>query len=161
MSWICIDFEIKHLGEYHYLHLKSDTLLLADVFKNFQKNVFKHFLFRSCKISFSSWISIARSFKKDWSKIRIINSYWNAINDLEVIRGGTRDTIYCYAKANKKYVKDYDKDKESSYLKYWDVKNLYGWAMLQKPPVNKFKWIENTSQCNEDFMIKKVMKDNF
>ena len=42
-------------------------------------------------------------------------------------------------------MKEYDKNKES-YLKYWDVNNLYGWAMSQNLPVNKFEWIENTSQ---------------
>ena len=41
-----------------------------------------------------------------------------------------------YAKTNKKYMKDYYKNKESIYLKYWDVNNLYGWAMPQKLPVN-------------------------
>ena len=49
-------------------------------------------------------------------------------------------------------MKDYDKNKESSYLKYWDVNDLYGWAMLQKLPVNNFEWIEDTSQYNEDFI---------
>ena len=38
--------------------------------------------------------------------------------------------------------------KESSYFKYCNVNNLYGWAMLQKRPVNKFEWIEDTSQFN-------------
>ena len=60
--------------------------------------------------------------------------------------------IHRYAKANNKYVKDYDKNKESSYLKYWDVNNLYGWAMSQKLLVNKFQWIEDTFQLNEDFI---------
>ena len=45
------------------------------------------------------------------------------------IRGGLCNTIPQYVKANNKYMKDYDKNKESSYLKYWDVNNLYGWAI--------------------------------
>ena len=49
-------------------------------------------------------------------------------------------------------MKDYNKNKESLYLKYQDVNNLYGWAMSQKLPVNKFQQIEETSQFNEDFI---------
>ena len=49
-------------------------------------------------------------------------------------------------------MKGCDKNKESSYLKYWDANNLYGWAMSQKLPVNKLEWIEDTSQFNEDFV---------
>ena len=47
-------------------------------------------------------------------------------------------------------MKDYDKNKESSYFKYWDVNNLYGWEMLQKLPVYNFEWIEDTSQFNKE-----------
>ena len=68
------------------------------------------------------------------------------------IRGEICHSIYRYAKANNKYMKDYEKSKESSYLKYWDLNNLYGWAMSQKLPVNSFEWIEDTSQFNEDFI---------
>ena len=49
-------------------------------------------------------------------------------------------------------MKDYDRNKESSYLKYWHVNNSYGWAMSQQLPVNNFEWIEETSEFNEDFI---------
>ena len=38
---------------------------------------------------------------------------------------GIFHSIYQYAKANNKYMEDYDKNKESSYIQYWDVNNLY------------------------------------
>ena len=49
-------------------------------------------------------------------------------------------------------MKDYDKNKESLHLQYWDLNNLCGRAMSQKLPVNNFEWIKDTSQFNEDFI---------
>ena len=69
----------------------------------------------------------------------------------EGIRGGICHSIHRYAKANNKYMKNYDESKESSYIQYLDANNLYGWAMSKKLPVNDFKWIEDTSKINEEF----------
>ena len=60
------------------------------------------------------------------------------------ITGGICHSIYEYVKANNKYMKDYDKNKESSYLYFWDVNNLYGSTMSQKVQVNNFEWIKYT-----------------
>ena len=67
-------------------------------------------------------------------------------------RGGICQVIHRYAKANNKYMKNYDKDIISSYLMYLDASNLYGWAMFQKLPVNCFKWVEKLSRFNEIFI---------
>ena len=67
-------------------------------------------------------------------------------------RGGICHSIYWYAKANNKYLKDDDKNKESPYLQYWDINKLYGWAMSQKLSVNSFEWIKDTFQFNGDFI---------
>ena len=48
------------------------------------------------------------------------------------IRGRICHTIHRYAKANNKYMEEYEENKESSYLKYWNANNLYDWAMSQK-----------------------------
>ena len=68
------------------------------------------------------------------------------------IRGSISHLIFRYAKANNKYMKDYDRNKESSYLQNWDINDLYAWSMLQKLPVRNLERIEDTSQSNEDFI---------
>ena len=70
------------------------------------------------------------------------------------IRGGICQATYGYAKANNKYMKNYDKNIESLYIEYLDANNLYGWAMSQKLPVNGFEWVKQKklSKFNEDFI---------
>ena len=67
------------------------------------------------------------------------------------IRDGICYTISRYVKAKNKYMKNYDKIK-NHHIKYWDINNLYGWAMSQKLLVNDFKWVEETFRFNEDFI---------
>ena len=68
------------------------------------------------------------------------------------IRGGMCQSTHRYAKANNKYMKNYDKSFESSYLMYLAAKNLYGWVMSKKLPVNGFKWENDLSKFNENFI---------
>ena len=68
------------------------------------------------------------------------------------IRGGMCQLVHRYAKANNKYMKNYDKSTESSYLMHSDANNLYGWAMSQKFPVNGSKWKNDVSRFNERFI---------
>ena len=49
-------------------------------------------------------------------------------------------------------MENYNKNEESLYIKYLDANNLYGWAMSQKLPVNGFKWVEDISRINEEFI---------
>ena len=56
------------------------------------------------------------------------------------IRGEMCQAIHRYAKAYNEYMKDFDKNKESSNLRYWDVNNLYGWTMSEMFPVHDFDW---------------------
>ena len=67
----------------------------------------------------------------------------------EGIRGEMCQAVYKYAKANNKYMKNYNKCNKSSYIEYLDANKLYGWAMSQKLPVDGFKWVEKLSKFNE------------
>ena len=70
------------------------------------------------------------------------------------IRGRICQVSQRYAKASNKYMNNYDKNIESSYIEFLDPNNLYGWAISQKLPVDGFKWVKTLSKFNEDFIKK-------
>ena len=150
---VCNYFEIKKLGEYHDLYLESDVSLLADVFENFRKMCLKIYQLDPAKFLSAPGLAWqVAALKKIEIKLELSTDIDILLMVEKGIRGEICNKIHRYAKANNKYMKDYDKNKESSYLNYWDVNNLYGWAMSQKLPVNNFEWIKDTSQFNEDFI---------
>ena len=161
---VCKDFEIKNLGEYYDLYVQSDRLLLVDVFENFRNMCLKIYeldLARFLSVPGWAWQETLKERKVKLDFLTDIDILLMVANG---IRGGIYHSIYQYAKANKKYIKNYDKNKESSYLQYWDVSNLHELAMSQKLPLNNFERIEDTSQFKEDsikIIMKKVMKDIF
>ena len=139
---VCKDFEIKHFGEYYDLYLKSDTLRLADVFGNFRKVCLEIYQLDPAKV-----------------ELELLTEIDVLLMVEKRTRGEICHSINRYAKATNKYLKDYDKDTQSSCLKYWDVNNLYGWAMSQKLPVDGFEWIQYILQFNENF-IKSYSEEN-
>ena len=68
------------------------------------------------------------------------------------IKGGICQASYRYVKANNKYMKNYDKNKESSFLIYDGANNLHGWSMSKRLPVDNFKWVGDLSIFTEDFL---------
>ena len=105
--------------------------------------------------------------KKTNIKLELLTDYDILLMVEEGIRGGICHSIHRYAKANNKYMKNYNNNEESSYIQYLDANNLYGWAMSKKLPVNGFKWIDNNETAepsakhviNEDF-IKNYNENN-
>ena len=83
---------------------------------------------------------MASLFKKTKVKLELLTNINMLLMVEKGIRGGICHAVHRNAKANKKYMKNYDKNKESSYIQYSDANNLYGWATSQKLPVNGFKW---------------------
>ena len=145
-------FKLKNLGEYHDLYVQSDTLLLPDVFENFRKMSLKVYELDPAHFLSLPGLAWQVCLKKTSIKLELLTDYDMLLMIEEGIRGGICHAIHIYAKASNKYMKNYDKNEESSYIQYLDVNNLYGWAMRQQLPVNGFKWIEDTSEINEEFV---------
>ena len=152
-------FKLKNLGEYHDLYVQSDTLLLADVFENFRNTCLK--VYELDPVHFLSLPGLAwqACSKKTNIKLELLTDYDMLLMVEEGIRLGICHSIHRHTKANNKYKENYDKNEESLYIQYLDANNLYGWAMSQKLPVNGFKWLEDASRINEEF-IKNYNENN-
>ena len=70
----------------------------------------------------------------------------------EGIRIGMRHAVHRYAKANNKYMENYDEKEEYSFLEYLDANHLYEWAMEQNLPVDGFKWVNDVLRVDEYFI---------
>ena len=117
---------ISCLGECHDLYVQSNTLLLADVFENFENMCLKINKLDSTKILSALGLTWQAALKKTKVKSDLLTDIDMLLMVEKGIRGGICHTIYRCAKVNSKYMKDYDKNKESSYIQYWDVNKLYG-----------------------------------
>ena len=125
------------------MYLKSDRLILDDVFENFRKMCLKIYELDSAK-----FLLIPELAGKQ-VKLELLTDIDILLMVEKGIRGGIFHAIQRYAKANNKYMKDYNQNKESWYLKYWDINNLYGWAMSQKLRGKNFEKIKDTSQFKD------------
>ena len=123
------EFKLKSLSEYHDLYIQSDTLLLADVFENFRNKCIKIY-----ELDPGHFLSAPRvAWQTCLKNIRVKLELPTNNDMLMMIEKGIRDGIchgiYRYVKANNKYMKNYNKNIELSYLMYLDVAkiiNLYG-----------------------------------
>ena len=143
-------FKLKNLAKYHDLYVQSHTLLLADVFENFRDTYLKVYEFDPAHFLSLPGLTWQACLKKTNIKLELLTDYDMLLIVEEVIRGGICHSIHRHAKANNEYMKNYDENKESSYIQYLDANNLDDWEMSQKLPVNGFKWVNN--EINEEFI---------
>ena len=139
---VCDTFKIKNLGEYHDLYVQSDTTLLADVFENFRDKCIEIDEVDPAHFLSAPGLSWKACLKKTKVELELLTDTDMLLMFEKGIRGGMCQATYRYAKANNKYMNDYDKNKESSYLVYRDANNLYGYAMSKKLPIRNFKWLD-------------------
>ena len=154
-------FKCKTFLDYHNLYLKSDVLLLADVWANFREVCYENYKL-DCNYYYTapslSWDAFLKCSSEWYEKKYNEDFYLELITDEDIylfvednIRGGLSQISKRYAKANNKYMENYNKNIEDSYILYLDANNLYGSSMCQYLPMKDFKWNDNI-WTNEDIL---------
>ena len=116
------DFEMKHLGENIMICMfKAMHLLLADAFENFQNICLGIYRLDPAKFISAPGIARQEALEKANVKLDLSTEIDMLLMVEKGIRGGICHSIYQYIKAINKYMKDYYKSKESSYIQYWEI----------------------------------------
>ena len=140
-------FDIKNMGEYHDLYLKTDVLLLTDVFENFRDMCLSYdgldpvYYYTLPNFAFDAMLKL--------TGIEIDLVYNQEMYEMieAGLRGGMTQTTCKKVEANNKYMgSDYDKNKASSYINYLDANNLYGLSMIQKLPYRSLRWDDKITE---------------
>ena len=140
--------EMKNMGDYHDHYLKKDVLLLAEFFEKFIDTCLKYYELDPCHYFSSlglSWDAMLKMTGVKFEKISDIDHY------LFIEKGSREGISYIakrYAKANNKYMCDYDSNKQSAFITYFDKNNLYGWSMSEYLPYGEFKWLKNVDELD-------------
>ena len=156
---VWISMEKRTLGEYHDVYLKTDVLLLADVFETFRDTGLKHYGLDPAHFYTAPGLAWKAALKHTRIQLELLRDVDMLLMVEKGIRGGITQAVKRYAKANNKYMPDYDSEEVSTFLQYLDANNLYGWAMVQKLPTHGFRWVKNVEEFTPEKIAKLVKKD--
>ena len=124
-------FGIKNMGEYHDLYLRSDILLLADVFPNFRETCLLCFGLDPAHYVSSPGLAWDAMLKMTGINLEVITDIGQQLFIEKRMRGGISYIAHRHARANNKYMKFYNPEDRKTYIIYLDANNIYGWAMIQ------------------------------
>ena len=141
-------FELKNMGDFHDLYLKTDVLLLADVMENFRKLCEKNYELDPAHFFTVPGMAWDAMLKMTAIKLDLLEDVDMLLMIEKGIRGGISNAFKRYAKANNKFMKDFDPAEKSSFIVYLDANNLYGWAMSKPLPVGGFEWMDEAELEN-------------
>ena len=134
-------FKMNSMGDYHDLYLKTDVLLLADVFGRFIKMFLDYYVLDHCHYFSSPGISWDAMLNLTGVELELINDTDMHLFIEKGLRGGISYIAKGHSKAVNKYMRCYDSSEKSVYIIYLDANNLYGWTMIQFLPYGGFKWL--------------------
>ena len=147
----------KNLGEYMLLYVKTDALLLCDVFENFRDLSLNYYGLDPCQYFSLPGLSYDAMLKMTGVKLDYITDIEMQIMIENNIRCGISIINHRLFTGSNKYLSDFDPKMPSSYIMYVDANNLYGKGMSENLPTGNFKWL--SKEAVDDFNIQKTDAD--
>jgi len=132
-------FNIQNMGEYHDLYLKGDVLLLADVFERFRNVCMSIYQLDPAHYFTAPSLSWDAQMKMTGAKMELLTCPDKHMLIEKGMRGGIATISHRYARANNKYLKNYNPNEKSSYIINLDANNLYGYSMTEPLPISDFE----------------------
>ena len=123
--------------------MKSDVLVLSDVFENFIKTCYQYHKLDPAHYYSAPGLSWnACLLKMTGIELELISDVDMYLMIVKGLRGGMSVISHRKAEANNKYMKSNDPEKPSKFITYLDANSLYSWSMIQYLPYGGFKWID-------------------
>ena len=152
------EFRVRNMGEYHDLYLRTDVILLANVFKSFRRVCLEKYGLDSLHFYTAPGLAWKACLKKTEVKLELLFDPDMLLMFERGIRGGITQSVHRWAAANNPYMgSEYDPSKPTNFLQYLDANNLYSWAMSQLLPTGKFRWVELRKDWNLKTIVEELM----
>ena len=142
------EFGLKNLGNYHGLYVQSDTLLLADVLKNFRNKCIEIYELDPAHFLSAPGLAWQACLKKTRVELELLTD----IDMLLMVEKGICHAIHWCPKANNKYMENYDKNIITTYHRVFRCKRFVPMGNISKLPINGFKWVKKISEFDDCFI---------
>ena len=133
------EFGIRNMGEYHDLYLRTDIILLSNVFESFRRVCLENYGLDPSHFYTAPRLAWKACLKKTSIRLELLLDPDMLLMFERGIRGGITQSVRRWAAANSPYMgSEYDPSHPTKYLQYLDTNNLYGWAMLNHCQLGDF-----------------------